>query len=277
MKNTSINNIFLFLLILFFLFLILFYFYKLLNRHSLVESFDDKSTVIPLNIYQTWNSHDTIPPKMKEIMDSIKTDNPEFNYKCYNNNDCIEFIKNNFDETILDAYNRIIPASYRSDLWRYCVLYINGGIYLDTKMKPVNGFKFLSVTDKEYFVRDFNTSGKGVVTCFVVSKPKNDRLLKAINAIVDNVNNNFYGESSLSPTGPLLLKRFFTDNEIDNLDLEYCFNEDSSKTIISRVPNSYKDAILERDDVVYSNQNKIHKRYNDYWNERSVYLPANKH
>ena len=273
MVNKSINYIILFIIFLFFLFLIFVHFYNLFYSFNLVETFSDKKTVIPLNIYQTWNSHDTIPSNMKNLMDSIKDDNPEFNYKCYNNDDCIEFIKNNFDETILDAYNRIIPGSYRSDLWRYCVLYINGGIYLDTKMKPINGFKFMSVTDKEYFVRDFNTSEKGVVTCFVVSKAKNERLLKSINAIVDNVNNNYYGESSLSPTGPLLLKRFFTDDEINNLELEYCFNEDSSKTIISKVANSYKDAILERDDSIYSNQNKIHKRYNDYWSERNIYLP----
>lgn len=265
----SVTRIFFLLaILLFFIYLLVDY---LVRQTLFVENFESKSSEIPLNIFQTWKT-DNLPPNMKKIIDDIKKDNPEFKYKCFNDNECTEFIKENFDEKVLDAYNRIIPGTYRADFWRYCILYINGGIYLDAKMKPINGFKFIAVTDKEYFCRDFDGSGRGVVNCFMVTKPKNEILLKAINAIVENVNNKYYGESPLAPTGPLLLKRFFTEKEIDNLEFEYCTDTTVSPNfIMSRVHNSYKDAIFERDTAAYDEQNKNRKRYEDHWNERTMY------
>ena len=52
--------------------------------------------VIPLKIYQTWHTK-KLPPLMKECTKLLKKDNPEFEYHLYDDNDCIEFIRNNFD------------------------------------------------------------------------------------------------------------------------------------------------------------------------------------
>ena len=32
---------------------------------------------------------------------------------------------------VYDAYTRIKPGAFKSDLWRYCVLYVYGGFYID--------------------------------------------------------------------------------------------------------------------------------------------------
>ena len=48
--------------------------------------------------------------------------NPELEFKLYDESQCRNFIKNNFDKDVLDAYNKLSPYSYKSDLWRYCVL-----------------------------------------------------------------------------------------------------------------------------------------------------------
>ena len=44
---------------------------------------------------------------------------------------CREFIKVNFNPLVLKAYDTLIPTAYKADLFRLCVLYINGGIYGD--------------------------------------------------------------------------------------------------------------------------------------------------
>ena len=93
--------------------------------------------VIPLNIYQTWHTKD-LPPLMKQNYDQLVLQNPEFNCHVYDENECRLFIQTNFDLDILKSYNSLIPCSYKSDLWRFCVLYINGGIYMDIKYKCVN-------------------------------------------------------------------------------------------------------------------------------------------
>ena len=81
-------------------------------------------TIIPLNIYQTWHTKE-LPSKMLQTCNLIKSENPEFNHYLYDDNDCREFIKANFEIDVLNAYDNLIPGAYRADLWRYCILYKN--------------------------------------------------------------------------------------------------------------------------------------------------------
>jgi hypothetical protein len=50
-------------------------------------------------------------------------------------------------------------------------------------------------------------------TGFLISLPKNEKLLKAINKIVANVKNKYYGTSPYHPTGPYLLGECFDYEE----------------------------------------------------------------
>jgi mannosyltransferase OCH1-like enzyme len=121
-----------------------------------------------------------------------------------------EFIKENFSEDVLNAYNSLIPGAYKADLWRYCILYKQGGIYIDVRYFPYNGFKFINLTEKEHFVLDLpscNTGISGIYNALMVCLPGNEILLKAINQIVENVSTKYYGNCWLEPTGPLLLEK----------------------------------------------------------------------
>ena len=63
---------------------------------------------------------------MKENYDKLVLQNPELNFNLYDEDSCRQFIQDNFDLDVLNAYNSLIPSSYKSNLWRFCVLYING-------------------------------------------------------------------------------------------------------------------------------------------------------
>ena len=121
---------------------------KIFNTYDRLNiPFQLKSTynsIIPLHLYQTWHTKD-LPQKMKENLEFNKYANPKITFHLYDDSECREFIKNNFEPDVLEAYNSLIPCSYKSDLWRYCVLYINGGIYLDIKYNYIwlhNQFNF---------------------------------------------------------------------------------------------------------------------------------------
>ena len=101
----------------------------------------------------TWHTKD-LPYHMKENVEKIKRENPEFNVYIYDDEDCRKFLREHFDLKVLDTYNSLIPGAYKADLWRYCILYIYGGIYIDIKLEPINGFRFRELLDKEYFVLD---------------------------------------------------------------------------------------------------------------------------
>jgi mannosyltransferase OCH1-like enzyme len=152
------------------------------------------NSIIPLHLYQTWHTKD-LPQKMKENLEFNKYANPKITFHLYDDSECREFIKNNFEQDVLDAFDNLIPGAYKADLWRYCILYIKGGIYLDIKYKCVNNFKFIALTEKEHFVRD--RPDNYVYTGLIVTLPQNEIMRNCIYQIVENVKNKFYGSDPL--------------------------------------------------------------------------------
>ena len=228
---------------------------------------ENYNSVIPLNLYVCWHTK-TLPSKMKENYDLLVQQNPEFNHFLYDEQDCSNFIKENFDENVLNAYTKLNPKAYKADLWRYCVLYINGGIYLDIKYKCVNNFKLISLTESEYFVRD--RPHKSVYNALMICFPGNPVLLQIIDQIVKNTESNFYGENALFPTGPSLIGTFCSDDEINDMELYFkVFNFGQYKEDII-----YKNTnILESYSEYREEQQKLNeKHYSQLWNERNIYL-----
>lgn len=183
---------------------------------------------IPLNIFQTWKTLN-LPPKMKENVELLKTQNPEFTYYLFDDNMCREFIEKNFDKSVLYTFDKLKPGAYKADLFRYCVLYIHGGIYLDIKFSCVKDFKLIYLTNSEYFVRDHDISNgnNGIYQALLICYPYNNILLKCINDIVINVKNNYWNynnndiSNSLAITGPLVMSKYFYQIEINNFDLSF--------------------------------------------------------
>jgi mannosyltransferase OCH1-like enzyme len=223
---------------------------------------------IPANIFQTWHSKE-IPLLMMKSIINIKKNNPNFHYYLFDDNDCANFIKKNFPEKVLNAYNSLIPGAYKADLWRYCILYKMGGIYMDIKYTPINGFKLYNLLEKEHWVLDIDNNG--IYNAVMVCKPGNQILLKAIEKICVNVENKNYGNNMFEPTGPALLADLFSREEKNLFDMKHVLYgvNDYEKVVQfngENVLNCYPGYFKERSYFM----NKKH--YADLWNERRVYL-----
>ena len=175
---------------------------------------------VPLNIFQTWKSKDLLGKNLLNSIKNIQESNPEFNYLFYNDNECETFIKENFEFSVYEAYTKLVPGAYKADLWRYCILYFYGGIYIDIKYECINNFKFIDlINEKRLFPhvldRKMGWAKKqvGFYNGFMISKPKNMFLMKLINKVVENVRTKFYGLNCLHPTGPLLVAITFEEEE----------------------------------------------------------------
>ncbi len=175
---------------------------------------DPEKEIIPRVIYQTWKTLN-LPTKMRENVNLLKIHNPRFVHYLFDDEMCKQFIGEHFGEEVLYTFNKLKPGAYRADLWRYCVLYINGGIYLDIKYRCVNGFTFQELLDKEYFVKDriYNGEDCGLYNGLMVCAPRNPALYSCIQDIVRNVqaayyvkyNNKTFISAGLMITGPILL------------------------------------------------------------------------
>ena len=64
--------------------------------------------------------------------------NPEFSIVWYTNGDCDRFMER-MGERVLKAYRKIKPGAFKADLWRACVLYRYGGVYVDSYCTPFVG------------------------------------------------------------------------------------------------------------------------------------------
>jgi mannosyltransferase OCH1-like enzyme len=223
--------------------------------------------VVPLVIYQTWHTK-TLPRLMHNSIVLLKQNNPRFTHHLFDDTDCREFIKNNFANDVLHAYDSLIPGAYKADLWRYCILYKNGGIYLDIKYRHVNNFKLISITEQEHFVLDADNTG--IYNALLVCRQGNEKLLMAIRKIVENVNTKFYGSSCLEPTGPLLLAKFFNSSEKNAFKMHHKFyGHFNNRFIIFNnyfIFKSYKGYLEEH------NRFKKQDHYGKLWGERNIYI-----
>ena len=224
------------------------------------------NSVIPLNIFQTWHTK-TLPPLMYNAVNKIKMINPRFKYCLYDDNDCREFIKTNFQEDVLYAYDNLIPGAYKADLWRYCILFKEGGIYVDIKYKPLNKFKFISLTESEHWVLDADNFG--IYNALIVSKPGNPILIQAIRQIVENVKNKFYGTNCLEPTGPHLLAKYFNQEQKNSFDIKHNFINNMNNRFIYfnnyAILKSYNGYLEE-----HQHTKKV-EYYGHLWNNRQIY------
>ena len=227
----------------------------------------DYTPIIPLDIYQTWSTKD-LPPKMRERVEILKRQNPRFTHHLYDDNDCREFIKTHFRPDVLAAYDSLIPAAYKADLWRLCVLFILGGIYMDIKLICANGFKLIELTENDHFVKDRPVNS--IFNSLMVSQKGNIFLFKCIRQIVENVKNKYYGNCPLSPTGPVLLGNVIINNTLHvNVDMKHY--EGGGYIIYKNrfvISTEYPEYNHERT-TSYNNKNT--KRYDQLWNERKIY------
>lgn len=93
-----------------------------------------KSEIIPKIIHQTWKTQDSIPQQVRPYVDSVKRfhPSPDFQYMFYSDKEVDSFVKTFAPEGHYRIWKQeFLENIERFDYFRYLVLYILGGIYLD--------------------------------------------------------------------------------------------------------------------------------------------------
>lgn len=177
---------------------------------------------IPRVIYQTFETYD-VPNGMYNSINSWLNKNTDYEHHFFDAKARLEFIEKHFSKDVLDAYIRLLPGAFKADLWRCCVLYEKGGVYVDADMiclKPLS--ELIDVDDDFLIARDDPMSKRFLANGFIASIPKHPFLKKQIDNIVDNVKNlkeRYY----LDISGPGLFGKSVNDvcgrSEYDDFDL----------------------------------------------------------
>jgi hypothetical protein len=226
---------------------------------------------IPNNVYLTWSSLNAPINMYSTVLNNINN-NPDFNFYIYDDNACIDFINKHFDSDVLYVYKNLKPGAYKADLFRYCVLYIYGGVYMDIKFILHKKLKDLILKYNYIFVSDLQTDKTckgGCFNGFMISPKNNNIFIDCIKQIVVNYKNNYYGLNSLYPTGPCLLGNIIQTNyPFINYKLQiisklsgYTINDEENNIIISQY-------LQYRFDLYFFSKTK---HYSELWNNNDIY------
>ena len=150
-----------------------------------------------------------LSPFLGHATGTVRQAFPEADHQIYTKESLRAFIEANYEEEVLWAYDCLNPYSYKADLGRFCLLNKLGGWYMDIAVRMVNPvevgprIKFLAFRD----IQRFSYISWACATTVLYSQPDNEALQIAIQAIVNNCKEEYYGITPLCPTGPTLLGR----------------------------------------------------------------------
>lgn len=100
--------------------------------------------IIPKKIHQIytkgWNA---LPDSIIASIEELKKKNAGWEYKFYDNANITDFILQHYGDEMLNTWLKINPeyGAARADFFRYLMLYVEGGVYLDIKStcsRPLN-------------------------------------------------------------------------------------------------------------------------------------------
>jgi len=185
--------------------------------------------MIPKVIYQTFYTK-KLPRNIQNLIESMKKINPEFEFFLYDDDEIENFIKNEFDERVYSAFKMLNVGSAKADLWRYCILYKNGGVYLDMDSEITQNLNFLDLDNSSAIVS--RESHKGIFLQWCLMFEPNHPILKiCLERCVNNILNK-KTENILYLTGPVV----FSDSVLEyckvlNIDI-WSTNDDETNIII---------------------------------------------
>jgi mannosyltransferase OCH1-like enzyme len=253
-----------------------------------VWSHDIPRATIPPYVYQTWHTNDIplLPPGMQDCIYKLRGQNPEFTFHLFDDDDCREFLRQYFDADVLQAYDDLVPGAFKSDLWRYCMLYKHGGVYLDIKYACCNDFKLVSLLDgPDFYVSDIVSLNKSKNTFEIMNREEphavyqavfgcrpGSRLLRdCILKTVENVKQRYYGCSFLDVTGPIMMGKLVSSPPYNTKHTEWDLgNYDAAGTIYSR---RLRKEVLRIYDTYRAEQRNTQTKphYGDLWREKKIY------
>jgi mannosyltransferase OCH1-like enzyme len=165
-------------------------------------------------IFLSTDPTEELSPFLKHATGTIDACFPSAEHVIYSDASLRAFIAENYGEEVVWAYDYLVPFSYKADLGRFCLLNKLGGWYFDIGVRAFNAvdlgdrIEFLAFRD----IQRFSYTSWACATTVLYSKPDNKALQTAIEMIVANCKEQYYGITPLCPTGPTLLGKALAFN-----------------------------------------------------------------
>ena len=181
-----------------------------LPSHSPALWSSKSPSLIPRTIWQTnFTGRVTLPVYLNYLFNRLMA--PTYEYRFMVTADRETFIRDSFDESTLNTYQKIQIGAAQADLWRLLVLYRHGGVYMDIDAHLVWPLGcILAPEDRELFLQI--KTGE-ISNYFIASAPNNPNVADLIVRVCENVRSpnstNVY-----EITGPGVFNAVFADRSV---------------------------------------------------------------
>ena len=241
---------------------------------------------IPKIIHQSYtnmvNSH------LFPIISSWKEMNINYEYKYWNNEECYQIIKENFNSSVLDAYNMLYAGAFKSDIFRLCILYMYGGIWTDISSfcevsldNIINNEHLIIVKD----TKETQQTHGNIYQAFIICEPTSP-IIKyildfTVNRVIKNVDfNNTYSQfntDTIAVTGPSIFAMAL--NIFINRGPTTIFKENEiviNNNIIKLLQHNPGEILLNNNKIITTKQPDWHNgrtttHYSILFNEGYIY------
>ena len=85
---------------------------------------------IPKHFVQTWPTS-VLARTHALAADQLRKTHPNWKYTLYNDTEAVQFLRQRCGDRAAKAFQNLKPRAFRADLFRYCFLYVQGGVYVD--------------------------------------------------------------------------------------------------------------------------------------------------
>ena len=93
-----------------------------------------RTSLLPRVIVQTYHNLEAVPRTVQRQFEELA---PGFPRELFDDASAFAFIKRHFDDDWASLFQNMRVGAHKADLFRYCYLYVKGGIYLDIKTQLV--------------------------------------------------------------------------------------------------------------------------------------------
>lgn len=186
--------------------------------------------MIERNIYQTISSIKSVPPEIQKNIEFLKNNNPTWNYQLYEDDEVWSLLEAFLPQKYVLALKRISPkyGVALADVFRYVIVYMKGGVYLDIKSTCLKKLDEIIKEDDSYLISQWQNrlgeihSGFGfypelarvpggeIQQWHVISTSKHAFLEEVISRVIFNIkhyNKNLMGVGKIGVlrlTGPII-------------------------------------------------------------------------
>ena len=120
----------------------------------------------------------------------------------YTDADCDLYVENCLKGDELKAYKNLIPRVLKSDIWRLCVLYAEGGVYADIHIKPMTKELAFDENIDHVFVIDCSHHDKRVYNALIMARKESPLIMNILRRTLAHVHAKIYPHHVLDVTGP---------------------------------------------------------------------------